>query len=224
MHNDALAILRAGATRPWGVAVVAGAGINAVGVHPTGKIATDSSRSATTPATPAAAHWLGIRGLGAAVRALGRPRPGDGAVADRAGALRPATAEDVAIAVHRGDIAHDDLHVLAPVVFATATAGDAVARRILTEFGDEVATMANALIRRLHLTRTDVEVVLGGGVLQAGDRSLYGRILSGITAVAPAAQVRVLDVPPVFGALVEAFTLVGADTAALAGLRARLRS
>jgi hypothetical protein len=31
-------------------------------------------------------------------------------------------------------------------------------------------------------------------------------------------------VAPVFGALVEAFTLVGADTPALADLRARLRS
>ena len=110
------------------------------------------------------------------------------------------------------------------MVFATATAGDAVARRILTDFGDEVATMANALIRRLDLTGSDVEVILGGGILQAGDRSLYGRILSGITAVAPSAQVRALDVAPVFGALVEAFTLVGADTPALADLRARLRS
>ena len=134
------------------------------------------------------------------------------------------TAKEVAIAVHRGEIARDEMHVLAPVVFATATAGDAVARRILTDFGDEVATMASALIRRLELTGTDVEVILGGGILQAGDRSLYGRILSGITAVAPHAQVKALDVAPVFGALVEAVTIARADTAALTDLRARLRS
>jgi len=223
VDNDTLAILRAGATRSWGVAVVSGAGINAIGIGPTDRREGFLALGDYTGDAGGGGD-LAILGLAAAVRAWDGRGPATALSQTVPAHFGLRTAEDVAIAVHRGEIARDEMHVLAPVVFATATAGDAVARRILTDFGDEVATMANALIRRLDLTGSDVEVILGGGILQAGDRSLYGRILSGITAVAPLAQVRALDVAPVFGALVEAFTLVGADTPALADLRARLRS
>ena len=222
VHNDTLAILRAGATRPWGVAVVSGAGINAIGIGPTDRREGFLALGEYTGDAGGGSD-LGIRALGAAVRAWDGRGPATALSQTVPAHFGLRTAEEVAIAIHRGDIALDEMHVLAPVVFATATAGDDVARRILTDFGDEVATMANALIRRLDLTGSDVEVILGGGVLQAGDRSLYGRILSGITAVAPLAQVRALDVAPVFGALVEAFTVAHADAVPLTGLRTRLR-
>ena len=83
--------------------------------------------------------------------------------------------------------------------------------------------MAGALIRRLHLTRTDVEVVLGGGTLQTGDRGSSTGSPTGVRAVAPDAQVSVLDVPPVFGAVAEALHLAGARPAAQAKARAALR-
>src|SRR5690242_20300473 len=37
IHNDTLAVLKAGSARGWGIAVVAGAGINAMGVNPDGR-------------------------------------------------------------------------------------------------------------------------------------------------------------------------------------------
>src|SRR5207237_1299295 len=83
-------------------------------------------------------------------------------------------------------------------------------RRILTEFADEVAIMATALLKRLKLTRSDADVVLGGGTLQTGDPFVLERITAGVNNVAPAAQVRVLDVSPVFGAVSEAMRLAGA--------------
>ena len=82
--------------------------------------------------------------------------------------------------------------------------------------------MATALIRRLRLTRTDVEVMLGGGTLQAGYGGLHDRVAAGITAVAPRAAVAVLDAPPVLGAVVEALTTVGAPAAALRRIRRAL--
>jgi hypothetical protein len=39
VQNDTFAVLWAGASRRWGIAVVAGAGINAVAVHPSGRTA-----------------------------------------------------------------------------------------------------------------------------------------------------------------------------------------
>jgi N-acetylglucosamine kinase-like BadF-type ATPase len=221
VHNDAVAILRAGAQRPWGVAVVAGAGINAVGVHPNGKIGRFLALGDYT-GDKGGGHWLGAEAMGAAIRAGDGRGPATAlakAVPTHFGMRR---AEDVAVAIHGSTIEYDDLHVLAPIVFAAAADGDAVARRILTEFGTEVATMANALIRRLHLTRTDVEVVLGGGVLQADDGELLRHIVEGVTATAPAAQIRVLTVPPVFGAVVEAFHHAGGERTSLDRLQAIL--
>jgi N-acetylglucosamine kinase-like BadF-type ATPase len=221
VHNDAVAVLRAGAVRPWGVAVVAGAGINAVGVHPSGRSARFLALGDYTGDT-GGGHSIGVSGLASAIRA--RDGRGPGTLLTRTvpahfGMRRP---EDVAVAVHSKTIPYDDLHVLAPVVFAAAGEGDVVARDIITAFGREVAIMANALIRRLHLTRSDVEVVLGGGVLQAGDTDLLAVATAGITAVAPAATVRVLGVPPVYGAVVEAFSHVGGDRTSLDRLHATL--
>src|SRR5262249_24879197 len=133
-----------------------------------------------------------------------------------------ATPTDVAIAVHDGVIAYGDLHVLAPIVFATAAEGDSVARGILDAFADEVASMANALIHRLRLEDTDVEVVLGGGTLHRGNRQVFERVVAGVTSTAPRARVSVLNVSPVYGALVEAFGLAGADRRGLDALKSAL--
>lgn len=221
VRNDTLAVLRAGATRRWGVAVVAGAGINAVGVGRDGRMEGFLALGAIT-GDCGGGHDLGLAGLGAAMRATDGRGPGTalvGTVPAHFGLSRP---EDVAVAVHRGEIAYRDLHVLAPVVFATAAGGDGVARAILDAFGDEVATMATTLIRRLDLAGTDVEVLLGGGVLQTGDRPLFDRIARGVTATAPRAQVSVLRVPPVYGALVEALHRAGACPGTAGRLRAAL--
>jgi len=222
VHNDALAILRSGAPRPWGIAVVSGAGINAVGVHPSGKVAGFLALGDIS-GDIGGGHWVGVEGLRAAVRAQDRRGPATvlaTTVPAFYGLRRP---QDVSIRVHRGEIRHDDLNALAPLVIEAADAGDGAAVGIVAALGDEVATMAGALIRRLRLTRSDVDVVLGGGVLQAGHEPLVTRVEAGVRAVAPRSTIRVLDVPPVFGAVVEAFRHVGADESALARLREQLR-
>jgi N-acetylglucosamine kinase-like BadF-type ATPase len=221
VHNDAVAVLRAGATQPWGVAVVAGAGINAVGVHPSGRVARFLAFGDYT-GDSGGGHHLGVQGLGAAIRARDARGPATSLAIAVPAYFGLRTAEEVAIAVHRHDIAYTDLHVLAPVVLAAAADGDEVARRVVDAFADEVATMVVALIRRLHLTRTDLEVVLGGSVLQSVDGDLVARIGQRVVAVAARARLSVLAVPPVFGALVEAFGQIGGDRQALHSLRARI--
>jgi hypothetical protein len=69
-----------------------------------------------------------------------------------------------------------------------------------------------------------VQVVLGGGTLQTGDAVLHDRVTAGITAVAPRATVAVLEVPPVFGAVVAALTAAGAPAAAVRRARRELGS
>lgn len=223
VRNDTLAVLRAGTRRDWGVAVVSGAGSNAVGVHPSGREAGFLALGDITGDT-GGGFGIGVAGLGAAVRARDGRGPATELTRTVPAAFGLRRPEEVAIGVHTGSIAYDGLHRLAPVVFATAAAGDAVAVRLVAEFADEIAVLATALIRRLRLARRDVHVVLGGGTLQAGDPVAHDRITAGVRAVAPAAQVRALDVPPVFGALVQAWEATGADDAPLHGhLRDALR-
>src|SRR4051812_37453320 len=65
--NDTLAVLRAGSPRLWGVAVVAGAGINAVGVDPSGRTAGFLALGDYT-GDRGGGHHMGVLGVAAAVR------------------------------------------------------------------------------------------------------------------------------------------------------------
>jgi N-acetylglucosamine kinase-like BadF-type ATPase len=218
VHNDTLAVLRAGARRRWGVAVVAGAGMNAIGVDEDGRTEGFLALGDFTGDFGGGQH-IGVLGLGAAIRAADGRGPSTALAAAVPAHFSMSSPEQVAVAVHRGEIHYETLHVLAPVVFAVARLDDPVARGIVVQFGREVVAMATTLLRRLRLTETDVEVILGGGAMRNGDPEFLAQVVAGISAVAPAAQASVLDVTPTYGALVEAFDLAAADRSALLRLR-----
>jgi N-acetylglucosamine kinase-like BadF-type ATPase len=103
VYNDVFAVLRAGSLRGWGVAVVSGAGVNAIGVHPDGSVARFLSLGDIT------GDWgggmaVGVAGLGAAIRA------GDGRGAATSLTTLVAehfsmpNAETVALSIHQGKI------------------------------------------------------------------------------------------------------------------------
>jgi hypothetical protein len=69
--------------------------------------------------------------------------------------------------------------------------------------------MVASALRRLHLTRRDVDVVLGGGVFAGGDGGFVARIADGVHAVAPAARVAQLYGPPIVGAALLACDRLG---------------
>ncbi len=132
---------------------------------------------------------------------------------------------DVTYAIEYGRLPETALYGLSPTVFSTAHEGDAVAQAILDRLADELATMAGAIIRRLHLTRRDPVVVLAGGVFRARDEAFEARIAAGVHAVAPAATVRRLDAPPVLGAaLLGLDRLPGRPASERAAAERRLRA
>lgn len=213
VRNDTFAVLRAGSTRGWGVAVVAGAGINAVGLHPDGR------EERFLAIGELAGDWGGgwavaVAGLGAAVRA-GDGRGPSTVLRELVAETFGLAAEPASVAAHRGEITERQLFDFAPVVFRAATDGDAVAVSIVERLADEVVSFAGALLQRMELCDSDVEVVLGGGTLQSGHPLLLRRIDQQLRSVAPAVQLRMLDVPPVAGALVSALTVAGADPAVI---------
>jgi N-acetylglucosamine kinase-like BadF-type ATPase len=220
VRNDTAAVLRAGTDRGWGIGLVCGAGINCIGIGPTGNVARFAALGELSGDVAAGGEWIGRAALGAAVRAQdGRgPRTAlEELVPRHFGMARP---EALARAMYRDRIPSERLVELPPAVFRAAGAGDDVARTILDHQADEVVAMVAAAIARLRLASVDVDVVLGGGVFQARDRLFLDRIRAGITAVAPAANVTTLDVPPIVGALLLAMDAAGAPARAGARLRA----
>ena len=203
--NDTFAALRAGTTRPWGIALICGQGINgaAVGV--------DGRRIRFAGVGDISGDWggagaVGMAGLAAAVRARDGRGPRTTLETTIPTAVRLARPEAVTHAYYTGRLDERRIGELAPTVFATAAAGDLVARAIIDRLADELATMAIALARRAHLVRRDPEVVLAGSVFRTGDAEFHDRLRAAITAAIPAARVVRLAAPPVVGA-----ALIGLD-------------
>ncbi len=217
--NDTFAVLRAGTSRTWGVAVVCGAGINCVGVSPDGRIARFPSLGQLT------GDWGGGAALSGEVMWWAtRSEDGRGPHTALQRAVcahfaRP-TVHDVAVAAHLGQIAPVRLQTLTPVLFAVSADGDPIAQQIVDRMADEVLALGVVALRRLDLLAADTDIVLGGGVLTARDPRLLDRITAGFATQAPAATVRVVTVPPIAGA-----ALLGLDrVAAGADAEARLRA
>jgi N-acetylglucosamine kinase-like BadF-type ATPase len=221
VDNDTLAVLRAGAENGWGIAVVSGAGINAIGRHPDGR--TERFLGIGSISGDWGGGWgIAVAGIAAAVRAGdGRGRPT--ILRERTVATFGRDAEAVAVAVDRGEITEREVFAFAPVVFTAAEDGDAVAAALVRRLGTEVLDYVRALTARMHLADAQFEVVLGGSALQAGNRVLLDHIAAGVAAGAPRARLRVLDVPPVAGALVAALELAGAGRDAVGRARTALR-
>ncbi len=221
--NDTLALLRCGAAEGWGVAVVCGAGINAVGVAPDGGIERFPALGGLTgdwgggSTLGYEALWLAVRGEDG----RGVPTALSAAVADFFGR---ASATAVGMAMSRHEIDPRRLLELTPVLFRAAAGDDPAAVGLVDRMAVEVATMASALIVRMGLVDAEVPVVLGGGVLSARFAPLSDLIETTLAARAPRARCVIADVAPVVGAaLLGLDTLRAPDTAAAALLTAERR-
>jgi N-acetylglucosamine kinase-like BadF-type ATPase len=220
VRNDTFAVLRAGSERGWGVAVVAGAGINCVGVAADGRQVRFPALGEIT------GDWgggvdVGRAALGAAARSAdgrGRRTVLERAVPSHFGYETPLA---LARAIERGRIADERLAELAPVVFAHAL-DDPVARGIVDRLAAEVVALARAALVRLELQAQPVEVLLGGGLLQAGNKRLLDGIVAGLRELGEGVVVRVNSSPPIVGAALLGLDALGAGPEAQARLRHEL--
>jgi N-acetylglucosamine kinase-like BadF-type ATPase len=220
VDNDTLALLRAGTERGWGIAVVCGAGINCLGVDPDG-------RELRFPALGSiSGDWgggadVGLAALAAAARSAdGRgPRTGlETAVPAHFGLSEPL---EVSRALHLRQIPEVRLGELAAVVFA-ACDEDPVAAGIVRRLADEVTAFAKAALRRLELTSSDPDVVLGGRLLRTVSPRVVAAIADGIRELTPHARVLVAPSEPIVGAALLALDVLGADASASDRARAEL--
>ncbi|MBO1334043.1 N-acetylglucosamine kinase [Streptomyces sp. VRA16 Mangrove soil] len=221
VRNDTFAVLRAGLledAEPRGVAVVCGAGINCVGMLPDG-------RTARFPAIgKLSGDWGGGGGL--AEEALWFAARAEDGRGDATALMHDLPAHfglgsmyALIEALHLGRIPEARRHECTPVLFATAAAGDAVARAVVDRMADEVVAMSTVALRRLDLLPEEVPVLLGGSVLAARHPQLEARIRELLAARAPKAAVRVVSERPVLGAALLGLDAVGAGAEAYVRVR-----
>jgi len=220
LGNDTYAVLRAGTDRGWGVAVVCGAGINCLGVAPDGRHTRFLSFGALS------GDWGGGYDVGlAGVSAAARSEDGRGPATSLEHAI-PAyfgleTPTALAEAIHRNDIEGLRIAELAAVV-VDESRFDAVAAGIMARLADEIVDLTRVALQRLELGDSDVEVVLGGGVVQAANGRLVDAVATRLSGIAPKALVEETSSPPIVGAALLALDELGVDEEARDRLRREL--
>ena len=220
VDNDTLALLRTGTDRGWGVAVVCGGGINAIGVAPDGREVRFPSLGPTT-GDWGGGYDVGLAALGAAHRSADGRGPHSSLERVVPAHFGMRTPLDVARALHFKELAPESLGELAPVVFAHVETDEAAAA-IVARLADEVAAFAVATLRRLELLDARADVVLGGGLLRAAPRAMVARIERSVHAAAPSATVIQTTDGPIVGAALLGLDKLGADGAAATRARTEL--
>jgi N-acetylglucosamine kinase-like BadF-type ATPase len=221
LRNDTFAVLRAGTDRTWGVGVVCGTGLNCAAVSPDGRIVRYAALGEIS-GDGGGGDWLGLHALRAAIR--GRDLRGPHSVLERdvPAHFGMRTPSEVMEAIYLGRIDQHRLTELPRLVFKASSDGDPAAGEIVDRLADEIVAMVISALRRLRMTRRDTEVVLGGGVARGRDPRLLGRIGEGVAAVAPSAQVSVVDAPPVIGSALLGLDEIGARKGAYGRVRSAL--
>jgi N-acetylglucosamine kinase-like BadF-type ATPase len=213
LDNDTFAVLRAGTQALDAVAVVCGTGINSVGRNASG------GQSRFLALGDVSGDWGGGGDLGKwALWHAARAEDGRG----QPTAMRAAIAEhfgqpdvlSLAIAVHLAQIDEARLRELAPLVLATAAAGDEVAGRLVDRLASEIALLATVSMRRLNLLNRPVDVVLGGGVARSRDPRLMSQLRGHLQSANPWTRIVVVDAAPVLGAALLGLDALGATPAA----------
>jgi len=203
VDNDAMAALLAGTGGTAGVAVVCGAGINAVGLGAAGQRASFRSLGALS------GDWGGGLGLGRTVLwHAARAEDGRGPRTRLAELTKQHfdvhSIDEVVMALHTGKLAETRLAELVDELFRADDEADPVAVSVVGRLAEEIAAMTRVMLDRTQLRGTGARVVLAGGVLTGGRDRLDKLIDEALYRVDPTSSLVRLDVPPVAGALAHA--------------------
>ena len=221
--NDTYAVLRAGTERGWGIAVTCGTGMNCVGLGPDGRQVRFPSLGAVSGDAMDGAGAVGL----AAVSAAARSKDGRGPKTELE-RLVPTHFEldspvALARAIEAGSVPWRRLGELSPLVFAVADT-DTVAGEIVDRQAAEVVAFVRAAANRLDLAGEDTEVVLGGSVLQSGNKRLLAGIEAGLREVSPRLSPVVARSRPIVGAVLAGLDRLGASPDAYERARSELDS
>jgi N-acetylglucosamine kinase-like BadF-type ATPase len=220
LRNDTFAVARSGTSRPWGIGVVCGTGLNCVGIGPDGRVVRFPALDLLSGDFAHGGSWLGLRALGLAQRATDG-RGGPTSLTERIPRHfeRP-DIDAVLSAIYVGELPHQRLFELAQTLLDAAADGDLLSQEAADYQAEEVVRWVSAAVTRLDLTDEPVEIVLGGGLFATRYDAFRRDIEHGIRNAAPRATVIYPEAPPVAGAALIGLDLIGADRVAKDRLRA----
>ena len=151
-------------------------------------------------------YWLGLRAVGAAIRAQDGRGPAT-ALRERVLArLQVSNLREIVTRLHNGTLARHEMARLAEDVMACAAAGDAAAQELLARGAGELATMVRAVAQKLFPAAAP-EIVLAGSTATAPTFSPL--IRTSIAHELPEARVVPAALAPVAGAALLALELGG---------------
>ena len=222
-RNDSEAGLRVATTDGVGIAIVGGAGVNAIGVNEKGKTARFAALGDIS-GDFGGGGGLSVAALGAAVRAVeGRgPRTSLGRAILRTTGFPSLRA--LLDAVLEDRVPHGGIGTLGRVLLEESERGDRVAREIETLMIDHAVAYAVAAQRRAPSRRKRIPIVLIGSTILSSLPGYRSRLYAALIAAIPNAEMRPLREPPALGALLYALDESGAGPAARTRAEASLRA
>lgn len=203
--NDALVGMLAGAPAGWGVGLVAGTGSNCWGMDKSGRVGRMTGLTFLMDEGGGAGHLVlwGLQAVGKAYTLRGPQTMLTELFLQRFGE------PDVLSLLQRLSAQRELVDPsLAPLVMRAAHEGDAVALQILQQAAESLASLCLGVARQLKLDKGLFDVVLIGGVFQAGEL-LIQLLRNVILDEMPGAHLLRLEAPPVLGGVVLAAKQLG---------------
>jgi N-acetylglucosamine kinase-like BadF-type ATPase len=217
--NDAIIALLAGATKNWGVAVVAGTSCNARGIGPDGSEGRVSGYS-----------WLGeaagsfelvsraLEGITKAWSMRGPETKLTNAFIDLIGAD---SIEDLIEKVSLREWEIDP--AAASLVFEVANTGDEVANELIRWAGASLGDLVLGVIRQLGNIEIDFDVVLAGNFFK-GSPIIQVELERVVLAEVPLANIVALKAPPVIGGVLIGMRGAGLSIDSISSARNQMKS
>ncbi|MFZ9703483.1 MAG: N-acetylglucosamine kinase [Candidatus Limnocylindrus sp.] len=222
-RNDSEAGLRVATRDGVGIAIVGGAGVNAIGVNEKGRTARFAALGDIS-GDFGGGSGLSVAALGAAVRAReGRgPRTSLGRAILRA--TRFPSLRALLDAVIENRVPNGGIGALGRVLLEESERGDRVAREIETLMIDHAVAFAVAAQRRAPSRRRRIPIVLIGSTILSALPGYRARLYNALSDAIPNAEIRPLREPPALGALLYALDESGVGPTARARAEAALRA
>lgn len=221
VDHDCRAALAGGLSGRPGIVLIAGTGTSCFGMNARGESWRASGWGPLIDDV-GSGYWLGIQ----AMRAATLDYDGRGAPT----LLRQYVRERLGLddlnelmnRLYAAGLSRTEIASLAPLVFAAADAGDAVAAGLIRAGCEAMAGSVLAVARRLQMDGP-VELAVVGGLTRAGER-LFAPLREAVHARLPDCAVMPAELPPAVGAAILALALCGqpASEAVLEKLRRSL--
>jgi N-acetylglucosamine kinase-like BadF-type ATPase len=200
VKNDSFGGLRAGLSRPYGMVLAAGTGMNAAVIAPDGQEWAFGYYETFGGAGTVAQH--AFEAVLRAEDGRGQPTALTQMVLDRLGFP---TVEAMLRAYILRKIDWGKFLTICPLVFEAALAGDPVAVEIIVRQGKGLAEYATAMVRRFHMQNLEFEVVLAGSVFKGVGPLLIDTVTQEVHREAPRAHIVRSGFEPVIGSVLLAY-------------------